>query len=128
MYSLCFLKLCLFASTLFGAEISTPIVLDDDPPIPIIITEEIPKPLRPRSLFVEMVSANYSQDMLYVSIANYSGLVIVTVEDNLGNVVAETQQIISKTTQILVSLDAVAPGDYTVRIRTGSVYWGQISL
>ena len=134
MFSLCFLKFSLFASTLFGAGIDMPVVCDNDPVIPIIIIQDKSDTTgsgRPKSLPMETVSASYAQNMLYVSIANYSGLAIVTVEGNLGNVVVELQQIVNiadKIKPILIPLNSIASGDYIVKIRTGAVYWGRISL
>ena len=85
-------------------------------------------PLRPKSLIVEIVTAEYDNQYFYVNILNFTGTAFIVIKNAVGESVSKIKAGITNAATFYIPIDNLPSGEYTIFITTAYRYYGVFLL
>lgn len=84
--------------------------------------------LRPKSLIVEIVTAEHDNRYVYVNILNFTGTVFIEIKNAAGASVSRINTGISNAASVYIPIDHLPSGGYTIFITAAYRYYGVFLL
>ena len=85
-------------------------------------------PLRPKSLIVEIVTAEYDNQYVYVNILNFTGTAFIEIKNAAGVTVAVNYASIAGAATVKIPIDDLSSGEYIIYITAAYRYYGVFLL
>lgn len=85
-------------------------------------------PLRPKSLIIEIVTAEYDNQYVYVNILNFTGTAFIEIKNAAGVSVSRMNTGITNAATINIPIDNLPSGEYTIFITAAYRYYGVFLL
>ncbi|MFA5229081.1 MAG: hypothetical protein WC446_04970 [Candidatus Paceibacterota bacterium] len=85
-------------------------------------------PLRPKSLIVEIVTAEHDNRYVYVNILNFTGTVFIEIKNAAGASVSRIKAGITNAATFYIPIYNLPMGEYTIFITAAFRYYGVLLL
>jgi hypothetical protein len=110
---------------IFCIQLSGSVFTQDSTQIDIIFS---PSTVRPKSLIIEKVTAEYDNKYVYVNILNFTGTAFIEIKNAAGVTVAVNYASIAGAATVKIPIDDLSSGEYIIYITAAYRYYGVFLL
>ncbi|MCK9436767.1 MAG: hypothetical protein M0Q12_06135 [Synergistaceae bacterium] len=114
-----------FLLFIFCFQLSGSVFAQDSTQIDITF---FPSTVRPKSLIIEKVTAEYDNQYVYVNILNFTGIAFIEIKNAAGASVSRIKAGINNAATVYIPIDNFKSGEYTIYVTATYRYYGVLMM